>query len=60
MQNYVNDGLWQWTGTTWVQLATPAPNAQTVVCFGGAWHLGSGQATSVVAMQRLQAGAWVP
>ena len=60
VQNYVNDGLWQWTGTTWVQLATPAPNAQTVVYFGGAWHLGSGQATSVVAMQRLQAGAWVP
>jgi len=54
VQDSTNQGLWQWSGSTWVQLGSPTSLGETVAYYGGSWHLGSSQP-----MQRLQAGTWV-
>jgi len=57
VQGYSNEGLWQWNGTTWVQLGASLFDPYAVSYFGGLYHVSGSYAP---AAQRLQAGVWVP
>jgi hypothetical protein len=55
-----NNGLWQQSGASWVQLGTPVANSTSasVTYYNAAWHLMTNLFSSPA--QRLQAGSWVP
>lgn len=53
-----NNGLWQQSGASWVQLGTPVANSTSVTYHNAAWHLMTNLSSSTA--QRLQAGSWVP
>lgn len=58
VQNYSNEGLWQWNNTTWVQQGAVVANPTAVTYYNGAHHLLS--LNSAAPAQRLQAGVWTP
>lgn len=55
-QSGTNDGLWQWNGTTWVQLGPTLQVPGAVHFHAGVYHV-AGYSPMVV---RLQGNAWTP